>query len=131
VARLCAAAAFATVLTAALFVPSLATNGFPGRQLLPALPLSVPLIALGLRQSPRIGGALALLGVAGSVWLWIDTRSGGGLLTHRPRAPWGPLVSIFPTFHGGVWPYLLLVAVIVALATPVIREELELRRRLR
>jgi hypothetical protein len=130
VARLCAAAAFATVLTAALFVPSLATNGFPGRQLLPALPLSVPLIALGLRQSPRIGGALALLGVAGSVWLWIDARSGGALQTHRPRAPWGPLVSVFPSFHGGVWPYLLLVAVIAALAAPVIRQELDLRRRL-
>jgi hypothetical protein len=130
VARLCAGAALATVVTAALFVPSLDANGFPGRQLLPALPLVVPLIALGMRQSPRIGLVLALLGVAGSAWLWIDTRSGGGLLTHRPRAPWGPLVNVFPVFHGGAWPYVLLVAVIAALAAPVIREELEVRRRL-
>jgi hypothetical protein len=94
------------------------------------LPLTVPLVALGLRQSPRIGALLALLGVAGSVWIWIDARSGGGLLTSRPDAPWGPLVSVFPEFHGGVWPYVLLVAVVAALAAPIARKELEVRRRL-
>jgi hypothetical protein len=130
VARLCAYAALATVVTAALLVPTLSDNGFPGRPLIPVIPLAVPLVALGLRQSPRIGALLALLGVAGSIWLWIDTRSGGGLLTHRPPAPWGPLVNVFPEFHGGIWPYVLLAAVAAALAAPVIRKEIEVRHRL-
>ena len=130
VARLCGAAALATVLTAALFYPSLVAGAFPGRALLPAMPLVVPLVALGLRQSPRIGLALSLLTIAGSVWLWIDTRSGGGLIAQRPRAPWGPLVDVFPRFNGGVWPYVLLAAVAIALAVPVARKELEVRRRL-
>jgi hypothetical protein len=130
VARMCAAAALATAITAALFVPLLDANGFPGRELLAVLPLAVPLVALGLRQSPRIGTLLALLSVAGSIWLWIDARSGGGLLTARPKAPWGPLTDVFPQFHGGVWPYVLLAAVVLALAAPVVREEIEVRRRL-
>jgi hypothetical protein len=130
IARLCGAAALATAITAALFMPSLDANGFPGRALIPALPLTVPVVALGLRQSPRIGLALALLGVAGSVWLWIDARSGGGLLAGRPPAPWGPLAHVFPEFHGGLWPYALLAAVAAALAAPVVRKEIEIRRRL-
>jgi hypothetical protein len=130
VARLCAYAALATVVTAALFIPRLGDNGFPGRPLIPVMPLVVPLVALGLRQSPRIGTLLALLGVAGSVWLWIDTRSGGGLLVDRPSAPWGPLVHIFPEFHGGAWPYVLLAAFIAALAAPIIRKEIDVRHRL-
>ncbi|HEX4720494.1 MAG TPA: hypothetical protein VH300_18385 [Thermoleophilaceae bacterium] len=129
-ARLCGIAALTTAVTAALFIPSLATYGFPGRVLIPVMPLTVPLVALGLRQSPRIGLALALLSVAGSVWLWIDARSGGALLTNRPSAPWGPLVHVFPAFHAGVWPYALLAAVAAALAAPVIRKEIEVRRRL-
>lgn len=130
VARLCGAAVLATVVTAALFVPSLDSNGFPARELIPVLPLTVPLVALGLRQAPRIGALLGLLGVAGSVWLWVDARSGGGLLTNRPDAPWGPLTDVFPHFHGGVWPYALLAAVALALLIPVARQEIAVRRRL-
>jgi hypothetical protein len=130
VARLCAAAVLATVLTAGLVVRSLDSNGFPGRELIPVLPLTVPLIAIGLRQAPRIGALLGLLGLAGSVWLWVDTRSGGALLTNRPDAPWGPLTDIFPRFHGGAWPYVLLAAVALALLVPVVREEIAVRRRL-
>jgi hypothetical protein len=130
VARLCGYAALATVVTAALMIPQLDGNGFPGRPLIAVLPLTVPLVALGLRQSPRIGAALALLSIVGSVWLWIDARSGGGLMTNRPRAPWGPLVSVFPELHGGVWPYVLLAAALAALAAPVIRKEIEVRHRL-
>jgi hypothetical protein len=116
--------------TAALLIPRLDGNGFPGRPLIAAIPLTVPLVALGLRQSPRIGAVLSLLGLAGSVWIWIDARSGGALLTSRPQAPWGPLVNVFPEFHGGVWPYVLLVAILAALAAPVVRKELEVRHRL-
>jgi hypothetical protein len=130
VARLCGYAALATVVTAALVIPSLDSYGFPGRPLVAVMPLLVPLAALGLRQSPRIGALLALLSVGGSVWLWVDARSGGALLTARPSAPWGPLVNVFPAFHGGAWPYLLLAAVAAALAVPVIRKEIEVRHRL-
>jgi len=129
-ARLGGYAALATVVTVALLMPALDGNGFPGRPLIPVIPLVVPLVALGLRQSPRIGALLTLIGIGGSVWIWIDARSGGGLIASRPPAPWGPLVQVFPSFHGGAWPYVLLVAVIGALAAPVIRKELEVRRRL-
>lgn len=130
VARICGTAALTTIATIAVFSPSLTNNGFPGRPLMPVMPLLIPLIALGLRQTPRIGLVLALLGLAGSVWLWIDSRSGGGLVDDRPDAPWGPLVDLFPRFHGGAWPYVLMAAVLLALAAPVAREEIELRRRL-
>jgi hypothetical protein len=130
VARLCGYAALAGAVTAALFLPSLERDPYPARALIPVLALTIPLVALGLRQSPRIGLVLALIGVAGSVWLWVDTRSGGGLLDAHPQAPWGPLVHVFPDFHGGIWPYLLLLAVLLALAAPIAREEIELRRRL-
>ena len=130
VARMCAAAVLAAILTATLLVPTLERNGFPGRELIAVMPLAVPLAALGLRQAPRLGALAALLGVAGSVWLWVDARSGGGLIDQRPDAPWGPLVEAFPHFSGGVWPYVVLAAVLVALAAPIVREELDVRRRL-
>src|SRR3954452_6294690 len=47
-ARLCGVAALTSVVTAALFIPSLDTNAFPGRALIPVLPLTVPLVGLGL-----------------------------------------------------------------------------------
>jgi hypothetical protein len=128
-ARLCGFAALATVVTAAFFVPDL-TNAFPGRELIPVVPLLVPLVALGLRSAPRIGTVLALLSVAGSVWLWVAVRNGGSLLADRPKAPWGPLTEVFPRFSGGAWPYVLTVAIALAVAAPVIREELAVRRRL-
>jgi hypothetical protein len=129
VARLGGYAALATVVTAAVAVPSL-SDGFPARTLIPAVPLLIPLLALGVRQTPRLAIVLALIGIGGSVWLWIDARSGGGLVADRPKAPWGPLLQVFPEFHGGAWPYVLLVAVVAALAAPVVRQELEVRRRL-
>jgi hypothetical protein len=119
------------VLTVALFVPHPAAGGFPVRYLIAVVPLLVPLIALGLRQAPRIGAALGLVGVGGSAWLWLAVRSGdASLLARRPRAPWGPLTDVFPRFTGDLWPYVLLVAVVAAAAVPVVREELEVRRRL-
>ena len=130
VARVCSAAALVGVLVTAFFVPDVSDDGFPGHELIAIIPLTVPLVALGLRQLPRVGTLLALLGVAGSVWLWIDVRSGGALLTDRPRAPWGPLTDAFPHFTGDVWPYVLLATALLAASAPFIREELEVRRRL-
>ncbi|MFL5894188.1 MAG: hypothetical protein ACJ76Z_03625, partial [Thermoleophilaceae bacterium] len=71
VGRLSAAAILAMVLTAAIFVPHPAGNGFPTRELVPVIPLLVPLTALGLRAAPRIGTVLAALTVGGAVWLWV------------------------------------------------------------
>jgi hypothetical protein len=39
-------------------------------------------------------------------------------------------VNVFPEFHGGAWPYVLLAAFALALAAPIVRKELEVRRRL-
>ena len=40
-------------------------------------------------------------------------------------------MHVFPEFHGGgAWAWVLLAAVVAALATPVVRKEIEVRRRL-
>jgi hypothetical protein len=76
-AGLCAAVAGVQLAVAALLAP---TAAFPARHLLPALPLCVPLVAWGMRRSPRAGTALAVLSVAISAWLYADSRWGGGML---------------------------------------------------
>ena len=59
----------------------------------------MPLVAWGMRRFPRTGWALALIGIAASVWLYADVRSGGGgLVIGRPDAPWGPLEGAFVAF---------------------------------
>jgi hypothetical protein len=73
-AGLCAAVAGVQFAVAALLAP---TAEFPARHLIPALPLTVPLVAWGLRRAPRVGTALALLTVAISAWLYVDVRWGG------------------------------------------------------
>jgi hypothetical protein len=52
----------------------------PGRHLLPALPLAIPLVSSGLRRAPRVGAALGALTLAASAWLYADVRWGGGSL---------------------------------------------------
>jgi hypothetical protein len=59
----------AQVLVAAFTTPELEGPWFPGRQLVPALPCAVALIAWGWRRLPRTGAALALLTVALSAWV--------------------------------------------------------------
>jgi len=61
----------AQVLVAAFTVPSLDGDWFPARQLVPALPCAVALIAWGWRRLPRAGAALAVLTVALSAWVLI------------------------------------------------------------
>ena len=78
---------------------------FPGFQLLAVLPLSIPLVALGIRHLPRTGLVLALIGIAASIWLYLAVRLGHwGLATDRPDAPWGPLTHVFPRFDGSTYP---------------------------
>jgi hypothetical protein len=78
-AGLCAAA-LAAQLVAALLASAVDDSGFEGRHLVAALPLAVPLMAWGLRHTPRLGIALSVLTLAMSVWLYADVRWGGGSL---------------------------------------------------
>ena len=99
-AALCAAVAGAQLVVAVFVSPTMFGFWFPGRTLMAALPLLVPLVALGLRRLPRTGAVLAALGVVASAWLYIDVRWGGGnLITDRPDAPWGPLEAAWPRFE--------------------------------
>jgi hypothetical protein len=99
---LCALAVGAQLLVAAFLAPTMFGFWFPGRHMVAALPLCVPLVALGLRRAPRVGAALALLTFAGSAWLYADLRWGGGSwIGERPDAPWGPAEALWPLFEEG------------------------------
>jgi hypothetical protein len=99
---ICALAVGAQFVVAAFLAPTMFGFWFPGRHLVAALPLAVPLVALGLRRAPRVGAALALLTFAGSAWLYADLRWGSGSwIGERPDAPWGPLEGVFPVFEEG------------------------------
>jgi hypothetical protein len=116
-AALCALVAGAQVFLAAFLAPSMFGFWFPGRHLIAALPLMVPLVALGLRRLPRLGAALGAVGVVASAWLYAAVRWGGhGLATQRPDAPWGPLDAVLPLYGGAPWPYVLAVLIGLALA---------------
>ncbi len=106
VGLICAGVLGAQMLVAAFLAPTMFGFWFPPRHLLAALPLAVPLMAWGLRHLPRIGGALAAITMAASVWLYVDVRlADGGLVTPRPDAPFGPLTGAFPFFGDSPWPY--------------------------
>jgi hypothetical protein len=118
-ALVCGAAALAQILVAAFLTPTMFGFWFPGRYLLPAMLLSVPLLAIGLRRVPRIGAVLALIGVAASAWLYVDVRFGdAGLVSGLPDAPWGPLERAFPLFsQGSTYPFVLAGVLAAAAAT--------------
>ncbi len=85
--------------------------GFPGVQLVAALPAAAALTAWGLRHVPRpLAALLALFTLGASTYLVLAERSGnlGGWLEVDTKAPWGPPVVLFPNFTGSaVWPALL------------------------
>ena len=92
--------------------------------------MAVPLVAWGLRNAPRLGAVLAAMTVGGSVWLYVDARSGGSLLAERPDAPFGPLLEAWPAFGpGGGWAYWLASGTALALGALVLYELLGVRRR--
>jgi hypothetical protein len=108
-AMLCGGAALAQLVVAVFLSPRAFGFWFPGRHVVAALPLVVPLVALGLRRAPRVGALLGLIGVAASVWIVADVRLGdGGLVAGLPDAPWGPLERAFPLFtRGSTYPFVL------------------------
>lgn len=119
-ALLCALVLGAQLVVAAFLAPTMFGFWFPGRHILTGLVLAVPLVAWGLRHAPRAGTALALVGVAASVWLWLDVRLyGGGLVGPLPDAPLGPLVEALPLFGDEPLPYVLAGAAAMALAVAI------------
>jgi hypothetical protein len=75
---LCAAVLAVQLAVAVLLAPATEGDWFPARHLIPALPLAVPLVAVGMRRLPRAGLALALVTLALSVWLYVDVRWADG-----------------------------------------------------
>jgi hypothetical protein len=87
-AGLCLAVVGAHFLVAVFLAPTMRGFWFPGLHLIAVLPMAIPLVALGLRHLPRLGVALAALGVAASVWLYVAVRVGDfGLAADRPDIP--------------------------------------------
>jgi hypothetical protein len=130
-ALLCGAVAFAQLLVATFLSPTMFGFWFPSRYLITALPLCVPLVAIGLRRAPRVGALLALIGVAASIWLYIDVRwGGGGLVSPLPDSPWGPLERVFPLFsQGSTYPFVLAGVLAAAVAALLVRDARRWRRR--
>jgi hypothetical protein len=127
--RLCAAVIGAQLIVAVFLIPSISGGWFPGRELVPILPLAVPLAAFGLRQAPRLGALAAAITLGASVWLWVAVRgSGFGLAANRPDAPFGPLTNGLPSFSDKAARWLFAAAAAVALGTLFAREELSIRR---
>lgn len=130
-ALVCGAVLVAQLLVAVFLSPTMFGFWHPGRYLIPVLPLCVPLVALGLRRAPRVGSLLALVGLAASIWLYIDVRWGsGGLVTRLPDAPWGPLEGVFPRFsEGATYPFVLAGVLAVTAAALLARDAQGWRRR--
>jgi hypothetical protein len=123
-ALLCCAVIAAQLVVAAFLAPTMFGFWFPPRHLLACLPLAIPLVAWGLRHVPRTGTALAAIGIAASVWLYVAVRSGSGsLATDRPDAPLGPLERLLPLFDdGNPVPYALAGALAAVLAATLLLE---------
>jgi len=101
-ATLCALMCAAQVLVATFVTPTMFGFFFPGRYLLAALPVAVPLVAWGLRNAPRTGAVLAALTIATSVWWYAELRiDGGTIVGPSSRAPLGPLDGALPLFGSG------------------------------
>jgi hypothetical protein len=66
---------------------------------------------------------------AGSVWLYVDVRfGGGGLAAGRPDAPWGPLVKAFPRFDGSAYATCVAIAAGVLILLWFLRDARQWRR---
>jgi hypothetical protein len=122
----------AQVLVAAFIAPTMFGFWFPGRYLLVAFPLAVPLVAWGLRYAPRTGAVLAALTLVTSVWWYAELRiDGSAIIGPTSRAPLGPLDGALPLFGTGSPAVVVALAVAgAALAALVAFEWRSWRRRL-
>jgi hypothetical protein len=98
--------------------------GFPGATFAAALPAAGALIGWGLRRARIAGTVLAVLTLAGSVWLVVALRTGAASSWDTPPdAPWGPLVRAFPRWDtGSTWEVIVTAAVGVAFVALLLRE---------
>jgi hypothetical protein len=128
---LCAAVAGAQLLVAAFLAPTMFGFWFPGRHLVAALPIAIPLLALGFRHVPRLSTLLALVGIAASVWVYVAVRLGDSdWVTGLPDAPWGPLTRVFPLFEpGGAYPFVMAGVLAAGLAALIASSERRRSRR--
>jgi hypothetical protein len=131
-ALLCALVCGAQVLVAAFVAPTMFGFFFPGRYLLAALPMAVPLVAWGMRNAPRAGVVLTALTVGTSIWWYAALRiDGGGIVGPSSRAPLGPLDGGLPLFDtGSTGATVALAAVSTALVALVAWEWRSRRRRI-
>jgi hypothetical protein len=121
-ALLCGVAAGVQVVAAVFLTPHAFGFWFPGLTLVPALPLVVPLVALGLRRATRVGAVLGLIGVGASAWVYSSARFGdGSLVAGLPDAPLGPLKRALPRFdEGSTYPFVLAGVLAVAAVAAVV-----------
>ena len=101
-ATLCALVCAAQVLVATFVAPTMFGFFFPGRYLIAALPVSVALVAWGVRQAPRAAAALTAITLATSIWWYAELRlDGAAIIGPGSRAPLGPLDGALPLFGTG------------------------------
>ena len=94
------------LLVAAFAAPSIAGDGFAGRQVVAGLPLAAALCAWGMRHAPRTGAVLSALTLLGSLWLAVAFAFGdaGGWTDHGTNAPLGPAIELLPRAGvGSAW----------------------------
>jgi hypothetical protein len=129
-AELCGLALAAQYLVAAFAAVTMFGFWFPGRHVVAALPLAVPLVAIGLRHAPRVGAVLAAIGFGASLWLYVDVRFGsGGLVQNRPDAPFGPLNNVLPLFEKGSTAAFVVAAALAALLVAWLATQLRVWQR--
>ena len=92
VTLLLALVAGAGILTAIVLDPSWAGRA-PGEPLVAVLPVLAALTSGSLRRLPRLGGALAIAGVALTLWLLVAVRldDGAGVSPVRGAVPWSAI----------------------------------------
>lgn len=128
-ATLCALVCSAQVFVAAFVAPTMFGFWFPGRYLIPALPLAVALVAWGLRHASRVGRALVAITVVTSIWWYAQLRLGGGALVGpSSRAPLGPVDGALPLFGTGSDGEIVATALVAAGLAALVAREWRARR---
>lgn len=94
-------AVVAAGLVPALLAPWLTGPWFPGRGLVPVLPMLAALTAAGLRRMPRTGALLAAITLVASVWLVAGLVLAGGGWSAPTDGPWAGIEGVLPRWGTG------------------------------